>query len=125
MTPHRFKPLLDRAFLKAALHYEFEDYLASDGDEPLRARLAEWAGREVKRETQAEAVFIQRFFAPDGTERLIEVKTTVGHALTPFFLSENEPAFSEERQDAFRLVGVYDFARRPAGFALVPPLVDW
>ena len=66
-----------------------------------------------------------RSFAPDGSERLVEVKTTVGHALTPFFLSENERAFSEQRRDAFRLVRVYDFAREPRGFELTPPLVDW
>lgn len=61
-------------------------------------------------------------YEPDGRERLIEVKTTNGAALTPFFLSENERAFSEERPDAFRLLRLYNFASTPSGFELAPPL---
>jgi hypothetical protein len=61
-------------------------------------------------------------FTRDGFERLIEVKTTNGTALTPFFLSENERSFSEERPDAFRLMRLYAFAERPAAFELQPPL---
>ncbi|MDQ6434351.1 DUF3883 domain-containing protein [Mesorhizobium sp. LHD-90] len=63
-----------------------------------------------------------RSFDPAGGERLIEVKTTIGEKTTPFFMSENERAFSEERADAFRLVRLYDFARQPRAFELVPPL---
>jgi hypothetical protein len=63
-----------------------------------------------------------RSFALSGAERLIEVKTTNGSAHTPFFLSENERAFSDERPDAFRLMRVYGFARRPAAFEVAPPL---
>ena len=62
MTPDRFKPLLDREFLKGELAYEFADYRAGAVDDGLRTRLANWATREVKRETQAEGSFIQRFF---------------------------------------------------------------
>lgn len=63
-----------------------------------------------------------RSWNPDGTERLIEVKTTTGHKATPFLLSENERAFSEERPDAFRLARIYDFAGQPRAFELSPPL---
>ncbi|MCV3243296.1 DUF3883 domain-containing protein [Mesorhizobium sp. ZC-5] len=63
-----------------------------------------------------------RSFDGAGRERLIEVKTTTGHRTTPFLLSENERAFSEERSDAFRLVRLYDFARQPRAFELSPPL---
>ena len=63
MTPDRFKPLLDRDFLKAELAYEFIDYKAEDYDAAVRQRLANWADRELKRETQAEGSFVQRFFA--------------------------------------------------------------
>lgn len=63
MTPDRFKPLLDRDFLRGVLHYEFADYQNEGLDEVLRQRLANWATRELKRETQAEAAFINRFFA--------------------------------------------------------------
>lgn len=62
MTPDRFKPLLDREFLKAELHYEYQDYCVDGEDEPLRARLQNWSRRELRRETQAEGSFIQRFF---------------------------------------------------------------
>lgn len=62
MTPDRFKPLLDRDFLKAELAYEFIDYKSEGRDAPLRQRLSNWADRELKRETQAEGSFIQRFF---------------------------------------------------------------
>lgn len=61
-------------------------------------------------------------FDANGRERLIEVKTTVGHMTTPFFLTENERAFSAERPDAFRLMRVYDFVRTPRAFELAPPL---
>lgn len=62
MTPDRFKPLLDREFLKAELHYEYVDYCAGSLDTELLTRLTHWSKRELKRETQAEASFIQRFF---------------------------------------------------------------
>ncbi|RWC03377.1 DUF3883 domain-containing protein [Mesorhizobium sp.] len=63
-----------------------------------------------------------RSFDPAGGERLIEVKTTTGHKQTPFLLSENERAFSEQRPDAFRLVRLFDFVRQPRAFELTPPL---
>lgn len=58
-----------------------------------------------------------RSYEADGTERLIEVKTTNGAALTPFYLSENERAFSEERPDAFRLLRLYSFAQKPSALS--------
>jgi Domain of unknown function (DUF3883) len=61
-------------------------------------------------------------FEPDGRERLIEVKTTQGIETTPFYLSRNELDLSQERPDAFKIVRLYDFARVPKAFQLVPPL---
>lgn len=61
-------------------------------------------------------------FDNNGRERFLEVKTTTGHQLTPFYLTENERSLSEERPDCFRLVRVYDFIRQPRAFKLVPPL---
>ena len=63
-------------------------------------------------------------FDPRGTERLLEVKTTGGHRTTPFFLSENERALSDERPKDFRLVRLYDARRAPRAFELMPPLSD-
>jgi hypothetical protein len=65
-----------------------------------------------------------RSFEPDGRERLIEVKTTNGPAKTPFFLSENERAFSDERPDAFWLLRLYSFVETPSAFELRPPLSE-
>ena len=62
MTPDRFKPLLDSEFLKAELDYEFKDFVASGEDDRVKERLERWAKRELKRETQAEGSFTQRFF---------------------------------------------------------------
>jgi hypothetical protein len=80
--------------------------------------------RWVAQEDGDGAGYDIRSYAPDGTERLLEVKTTLGHARTPFFLSSNEVAFSQERPDAFRLLRLYDFARSAKAFELEPPLSD-
>jgi len=61
-------------------------------------------------------------FAVDGSRRLIEVKTTEGPAKTPFYLSENERLFSEERPDVFVLTRLHDLSSQPRGFELRPPL---
>ncbi|WP_428628596.1 Eco57I restriction-modification methylase domain-containing protein [Sphingopyxis sp.] len=62
MAQDRFKPLLDRDFLKAELHYEFRDFLENGQDDILKTRVADWHKRAEKKETKAEASFIQRFF---------------------------------------------------------------
>ena len=61
-------------------------------------------------------------FDGTGKERLIEVKTTVGSQMTPFFLTENERLLSTERPANFRLARLYDFNRSPRAFELEPPL---
>jgi N-6 DNA Methylase len=57
----RFKPLLDREFLKGELYTEYAAW-SDAADAALHERLNGWATREVTRETQAEASFVQRFF---------------------------------------------------------------
>ncbi len=61
-------------------------------------------------------------FSPQGRRRLIEVKTTCGWERTPFYLSRNEIAISEERRDEWRLLRLWNFAREPKAFELSPPL---
>lgn len=78
--------------------------------------------RWVSEEDGDGAGYDIRSFDISGRERLIEVKTTMGQSTTPFFLSENERAFAEERPDAFRIARLYDFARQPRAFELTPPL---
>jgi hypothetical protein len=64
-------------------------------------------------------------FDPKGSDRLIEVKTTLGTATTPFFLSENERLVSIERKAHFKLLRLYDFVNAPRAFELIPPLENF
>lgn len=89
-------------------------------DRPDLARRVEWTS-EVRGDGAGYDI---RSFELDGSERLIEVKTTNGPAKTPFFLSENERAFSEERSDVFRLLRLYSFVEKPSAYELRPPLSD-
>jgi hypothetical protein len=61
-------------------------------------------------------------FEMDGRPRLIEVKTTHGWERTPFHISRNELAVSEERRRDWCLVRLWNFARDPRAFELRPPL---
>ncbi len=57
-------------------------------------------------------------FDPDGSERLIEVKTTSFGAMTPFFASKREVAVSVERAEQFRLYRLFKFRSEPKVFVL-------
>jgi hypothetical protein len=63
-------------------------------------------------------------FDPAGGERLIEVKTTNGSALTPFFLTRNECALAAERPADWRIFRVHLFAMEPRIFSIGPPLAS-
>lgn len=98
------------------LHFEREQ-LRSVGRNDL-ARKVEWTSQE----RGDGAGYDIASFTTNGAAKLIEVKTTNGPATTPFFLSENERQFSEERRDAFHLIRLFDFSVSPQGFELRPPL---
>ncbi len=61
-------------------------------------------------------------FNPDGSPRLIEVKTTNGWERTPFYISRNELAVADERRADWSLVRLWNFSREPKAFELHPPL---
>ena len=61
-------------------------------------------------------------FEPDGTERLIEVKTTRGWERTPFYITRNELAVAEARRASWVLLRLWNFPREPRAFELRPPL---
>jgi hypothetical protein len=61
-------------------------------------------------------------FDAQGRERLLEVKTTVGTDVTPFYITRNELSLASERPEAFRLCRVFDFSAHPRMFELTPPL---
>ena len=50
-----------------------------------------------------------RSFEIDGKPKFIEVKTTKGSALTPFFISPNELKFSEQHPENYHLYRLYEF----------------
>ena len=57
-------------------------------------------------------------FECDGSERLIEVKTTRFGAMTPFFASRNEVEFSGTRDSAYQLYRLFSFREQPKLFTL-------
>ena len=61
-------------------------------------------------------------FDPNGSDRLIEVKTTNGWERTPFHITRNELAVVQERRKDWRLMRLWNFAREPKAFELQPPL---
>jgi len=61
-------------------------------------------------------------FAPDGRQRLIEVKTTNGWERTPFHISRNELAVAEANRSEWCLFRLWNFRRQPKAFELYPPL---
>ncbi|MCZ4256948.1 DUF3883 domain-containing protein [Sulfitobacter sp. G21635-S1] len=61
-------------------------------------------------------------FTPDGTPRLLEVKTTNGWDRTPFHISQNELRVADENRDTWHLFRIYNNARGPRAFELRPPL---
>jgi hypothetical protein len=112
----------NRALGKAGeerVFYSERSKLASKGRDDL-ARQVRW----VSQEDGDGAGYDILSFDACGRERLLEVKTTTGYQLTPFYISESERSLSEERADAFRLVRVYDFIRAPRAFELAPPLAN-
>lgn len=61
---------------------------------------------------------IRSFDASCDQERFLEVKATNSGKYLPFFISENERAFSNDFSDAFRLYRVYEFTTAPKFFIL-------
>ncbi len=51
-------------------------------------------------------------FNPDGSKRHIEVKTTSGEILRPFFLSDNEWAFMKKNPKSYYLYRVFKYNRK-------------
>lgn len=102
------------------LMFLYERQRLRSADRPDLAKKVEWTS-EVRGDGAGYDI---RSFDLNGRERLIEVKTTNGPAKTPFFLSENERAFSEERSDVFRLLRLYSFVEKPSAYELRPPLTE-
>lgn len=57
-------------------------------------------------------------YAPNGRDKLIEVKTTAFAKETPFYASRNEVDFSRDHADLFDLTRVFDFRKAAKAFEL-------
>ena len=107
---------LGRAGEERALTHE-RDVLRAAGRHDLAKKVV-WTSHEVG----DGAGYDIASFSPNGTPRLIEVKTTNGWDRTPFHISANEIRVADENRDTWHLFRIYDFARRPRAFELRPPL---
>jgi hypothetical protein len=86
-----------------------------------RADLAE-SVRWVSRLDGDGAGYDIKSFDIDGSNRLIEVKTTNGWERTPFHITRNELDVAEAYREDWLLVRLWNFAREPRAFELRPPL---
>lgn len=100
------------------LVYRSEIARLSHAGRPDLAKKVKW----VSQEEGDGAGYDIRSFEPDGTERFFEVKTTIGHRRTPFFLSRNERDFAEEAPGQFRIFRLYEVGKTPRSFLVAPPL---
>ncbi|WP_246035902.1 DUF3883 domain-containing protein [Aliishimia ponticola] len=98
--------------------YEIRKLIAA-GKEDLAKRV-NWVSKELGDGLGYDI----RSFDPDGSEVFLEVKTTTSGRATPFFVSNNEVAVSEEKGNAYRLVRVFNFPEKPRFFTLEGSLSD-
>lgn len=107
---------LGRAGEERVLHHE--RFVLRQHDRDDLARRVRW----VSAKDGDGAGYDIASFTPDGQDRLIEVKTTNGWERTPFYISRNELAVAAERPEHWCLFRLYEFARTPKAFELLPPL---
>ncbi len=107
---------LGKAGEERVLKHE-RDTLTAAGREDLAQQI-----RWVSEEDGDGAGYDIASFDADGRQRLIEVKTTDGWERTPFHISRNELAVSDERREEWCLFRLWNFARKPRAFELRPPL---
>lgn len=90
----------------------------------LKSGLGQLADRvEHKSQTAGDGLgYDVLSFNMDGTERLIEVKTTAFGEETPFYVSSNELGLSRSEPQKFRLCRVFDFRIAPRFFELTGPV---
>lgn len=88
--------------------------LTAQGRPDLAAEV-EWSSKE---RGDGLGFDIRSFDASGDQERFLEVKATNSGKYLPFFISENERAFSNDYSDAFRLYRVYEFTTAPRIFIL-------
>ncbi|MCC8982264.1 DUF3883 domain-containing protein [Bradyrhizobium acaciae] len=100
------------------LVFQYEHQRLTELDRPDLAKKVRWISEELGDGAGYDILS----FDERGKERFLEVKTTVGADVTPFYITRNELSLAEERPDAFRLCRVFDFSASPRMFELIPPL---
>lgn len=88
--------------------------LTAEGRPDLAADV-EWSSKE---RGDGLGFDIRSFDSVGEQERFLEVKATNSGKYLPFFISENERAFSNDFSEAFRLYRVYEFSSTPKFFIL-------
>ncbi len=83
--------------------YEF-DLLAAAGRRELARKIVHVA--QVEGDTAGYDI---KSFRPDGQEKYIEVKTTRGSPLTPFFITQRELKIQHQNPSQYFLYRLYDF----------------
>lgn len=91
--------------------------LTSEGRPDLASKVS-WVSQELGDGAGYDILSYDRA----GTERFLEVKTTIGHKRTPFYLTRNERDFAEEAAGRFRIFRLYDWGTTPKAFLIQPPL---
>ena len=109
---------LGEAGEKFLFHAE-QNRLSSIGRDDLAEKV-----RWVAKEDGDGAGYDILSFSKSGEARWLEVKTTNGPYMTPFWITGNELRVSEEHPTYFRLARLHNFSRAPAAFQLKPPLSD-
>ncbi|GAB5388333.1 MAG: DUF3883 domain-containing protein [Alphaproteobacteria bacterium] len=107
---------LGQAGERFALDWERQN-LRTNGRDDL-AREVIW----VSRDEGDGAGFDIQSYEPDGSSRLVEVKTTNGWQRTPFHISRNELAVADQNREDWVLLRLFNFNRAPRAFELRPPL---
>lgn len=98
--------------------FESEIIRLRAADRPDLAKKVQWISQELGDGAGYDILS----FDTEGKERFLEVKTTVGHNRTPFFLSKNEHDFANEAAQNFRVFRLYNWGRNPQAFLIKPPL---
>ncbi len=101
--------------------FHAEQFSLAQAGRPDLAKMVRW----IADQEGDGAGFDILSFDLHGRQRLLEVKTTVGHQTTPFYISDNERRLSDEQPDAFRIIRLYDMLIEPKAFELAPPLENF
>ena len=94
---------------------DFEHFRLQQAGRPDLAKEIRWVSKD---EGDGAGFDIQSFNVEREEELYIEVKTTSGGKYHPFYISDNELAYSQEKEAQYCLYRVYDFRKSARLFQL-------